>query len=129
MQAISITILLLAAAACHVVATFTSACSVWYVHGHETLTTECQTWDPVKGKILTNLDLNNCIGVDTGSNAMVWMTGGNAFTIHCRNCSLQNSEVVMQCECIDPQTGNKTSSSINLDDGITNQHDGSLTCP
>lgn len=42
------------------------------------------------------------------------MISGNAFAIHCGNCGLQNSEVVMECDCIDARTGDTTTSSIDL---------------
>ncbi|ROV97457.1 hypothetical protein VMCG_06902 [Cytospora schulzeri] len=128
MRPICITTLLLGAAVHQGAANFTSGCSTWYIHGRETLATECQTWNPDKGKVHANLDLNICIGVDSITNSMVWMDGGHAFT-HCGNCGLQvNSLLDMECDCIDPQTGGTTTSSINLDDAINNQHDGSLTC-
>lgn len=75
MRAVPIITLLVGAAVRQVAANFTSGCSVWYIHGRETLTTECKTWNPDKGKVLANLDLNNCIGVESVSNAMVWMDG------------------------------------------------------
>lgn len=74
MRAISIaTLLLLGATVYQVASNFTSGCSMWYIHGRETLTAECQTWAPDMGKVLANLDLNNCIGLDSVSNSMVWM--------------------------------------------------------
>lgn len=39
---------------------------------------------------------------------------GNAFNLLCSNCGMQNSEVVMQCDCTSVRTGGKTSSSVNL---------------
>ncbi|ROV96942.1 hypothetical protein VSDG_04087 [Cytospora chrysosperma] len=118
MRAMCIKTLLIGAAVRHIAANFTSGCSVWYIHERGILTTVCQTWNPDKGKVLTNLNLNNCIGVDPVSNAMVWKHGGsgNAFNNHCGNCGLQdNSELVMECDCIDPQTGGSTTSSVNLE--------------
>lgn len=75
MKLTAVTAFFLTAAIRQVATTFTSGCSVWYIHGRETLTTECWTWNPDMGKVLANLDLNECIGVDSTANAMVWMVG------------------------------------------------------
>ncbi|KAL2286430.1 hypothetical protein FJTKL_06810 [Diaporthe vaccinii] len=115
-------------------AKFSDKCSWWHIGGGVTLIGICvgqNKTDPVT----TNLDLNKCIGVDKGANAMIWEPNGWAFREKgplppfCGGCVLQSDLRTMQCECMN-NLGGKTSSSINLnsDDRITVDEGGQLIC-
>lgn len=62
-------------------ASFTWDCSRWRLSGSN-LATECDAWgtqdSTTSGKrvqVVAMLDLNDCIGIDPGANAMVWKRG------------------------------------------------------
>lgn len=46
---------------------------------------------------------------------------GDAFQEWCGSCAFQNDEITMQYDCINPQNGGKTTSSINLGELYTDQ--------
>lgn len=73
MRGFVMTIVVSAATINQVSASFTWDCSWWYLSGHD-LITACETWGPSGGRVAATLDLNNCIGIDSGSNAMIWET-------------------------------------------------------
>ncbi|KAL1854055.1 hypothetical protein Daus18300_011553 [Diaporthe australafricana] len=105
---------LVAVIAHHAAAKFTSSCSWWYIHDQVTLTAGCDASSPSNIRVTSSLDLNRCIGVDPTANAMIWQVNGDAFDIHCGKCGMQNSETVMECDCISAATGKTTISSVNL---------------
>lgn len=56
-------------------AAFNTSCSWWYIHDKVTLTGDCvDSTSSTRARVVSNLDLNECIGVDTTANAMVWQT-------------------------------------------------------
>lgn len=68
----------LLAAIPHALASFTWDCSWWRLSGSN-LATECDTWGADSSgervQVMTMLDLNDCIGIDMGANAIVWKKG------------------------------------------------------
>lgn len=74
MIAITVTAALLAIIP-QALASFAWDCSWWYLSGHS-LMTGCATWGSGDDERVTStLDLNECIGIDPGGNAMVWEKG------------------------------------------------------
>lgn len=64
---------LIAATAPGVTAAFNTTCSWWWLKGQYTLTGDCvDSTSSNRHRVVSNLDLNDCIGVDTTANAMVW---------------------------------------------------------
>lgn len=54
-------------------ASFNTSCSWWYLHDQVVLRGDCvdQT-SSTRRRVVSDLDLNDCIGVDTTANAMIW---------------------------------------------------------
>lgn len=68
-----ITIAVIAALAHVATAAFNTSCSWWYLSGQVALTGDCvDRTSSNRHRVVSNLDLNDCIGVDTTANAMVW---------------------------------------------------------
>lgn len=54
-------------------AAFNSSCSWWYLHDHVTLTGDCvDSTSSNKQIVVSSLDLNECIGIDSRANALIW---------------------------------------------------------
>lgn len=54
-------------------AAFNTSCSWWYLSGQVALTGDCvDRTSSNRHRVVSSLDLNDCIGVDTTANAMVW---------------------------------------------------------
>ncbi|KAG6357413.1 hypothetical protein INS49_013290 [Diaporthe citri] len=71
---------LIAAMAHGATAAFNTSCSWWYLHEQVALTGDCV--DSTSGnrhRVVSSLDLNECVGVDTTANALIWQPNGQAF--------------------------------------------------
>lgn len=54
-------------------AAFNTSCSWWYLHDYVALTGDCvDSTSSTKHRVVSSLDLNGCIGVDTTANALIW---------------------------------------------------------
>jgi hypothetical protein len=55
-------------------AAFNNSCSWWWVEAQPvTLTGDCvDSTSATRRRVVSNLDLNHCIGVDLTANAMIW---------------------------------------------------------
>ncbi|KAH8900948.1 Cyanovirin-N [Thozetella sp. PMI_491] len=74
---------------------------------------------------VSEIDLNLCVGIDQSSGNLAWSVYGK-FSEYCKGCSLARP-AILSCTCAPIATGVKTSSTLNLNEGIGNVN-GSLIC-